>query len=300
MKATIKRLTSAIAATSILTFSALGVKVENASIQPLQAVAQTVSCNTIRPVSTFFATAASSGVNIRSGPSLTASIVGRLAPNERRDFDAWTYGDIVNDLWLNRPDARWYRLKGTNYWVASGVVYGNPNPAPPTLCSNSGNFFRNPEAFFQWANGQRGIRRLDRNDLQGQCVTLIARYVQEVFMASNERTISRAYNHGYGTAGTLANNAPFNQYFGSYIRPSATSDLPRRGAVISFPGPDTRYGHVGIVMEVQRLSNGQRQVKILESNWDNKAENSTVRISGWINIPSSNSYGGTNGWTNPR
>lgn len=86
--------------------------------------------NGVRSVS-FSATAAPAGVNVRSGPSLSATVVGRLAPNQRVNFDAWTYGSVVNDLWLGTPDARWYRIAGTNNWVASAVVYGNAPGSRP-------------------------------------------------------------------------------------------------------------------------------------------------------------------------
>ncbi|MBD2567793.1 SH3 domain-containing protein [Anabaena lutea] len=79
----------------------------------------------------FTATAAPQGVNIRSAPSLSASIVGRIAPNQRINFDAWTYGDAVTDIWLGRPDRRWYRIAGTNNWVASAVVNGNAPGSQP-------------------------------------------------------------------------------------------------------------------------------------------------------------------------
>jgi Bacterial SH3 domain len=79
----------------------------------------------------FSATAAPEGVNIRSAPSVSASIVGRLSPNQRVNLDAWTYGDTVNDRWTNKPDRRWYRIAGTNNWVASAVVYGNAPGSQP-------------------------------------------------------------------------------------------------------------------------------------------------------------------------
>jgi hypothetical protein len=79
----------------------------------------------------FSATAAPAGVNVRSGPSLTATIVGRLAPNQRVSFNAWTYGSVATDMWLGTPDARWYRIAGTNNWVASAVVLGNAPGSKP-------------------------------------------------------------------------------------------------------------------------------------------------------------------------
>jgi hypothetical protein len=79
----------------------------------------------------FSATAAPEGVNVRSGPSLSASIVGRIGPNQRINFDAWTYGDAVPDRWTGKPDRRWYRVAGTNNWVASAVVNGNAPGSQP-------------------------------------------------------------------------------------------------------------------------------------------------------------------------
>ena len=253
-----------------------------------QTVSLQEACSAIRTVTPFSATAASSGANVRSAPSVSASIVGSIAPNERRTFDAWTYGDTVNDAWTGQPDARWYRLSGTNSWVASGVINGNPNPVPPPLCppNGGGSFYHNPEAFFQWANGQFSIARLDRSDLRGECVTLIARYVQEVFLPANERTIPRAYGDGKDTASVLASNAPFNQYFEGFT----SSGIPRRGAVISFAAtPSNPYGHVAIVLEVQG-----RRVRILESNRDNRAPNTTVTSDRWLDLSNAR------GWTNPR
>lgn len=79
----------------------------------------------------FSALAAPEGVNIRSGTSTNAPIVGRATPNQRLNFDAWTYGDSVADRWINTPDARWYRIAGTNNWVASALVNGNAPGSSP-------------------------------------------------------------------------------------------------------------------------------------------------------------------------
>ncbi|MCY6494264.1 peptidoglycan DD-metalloendopeptidase family protein [Leptolyngbya sp. GGD] len=79
----------------------------------------------------FSAISAPTGVNVRSAPSTTAPIVGRIAPNQHINFDAWTFGQVVNDHWINTPDARWYRIAGTNNWVASAVVNGNAPGSRP-------------------------------------------------------------------------------------------------------------------------------------------------------------------------
>ena len=160
---------------------------------------------------------------------------------------------------------------------------------------------RNPEAFYRWAKSQVGISRLDRSDLRGQCVTLIARYIQEVYLTGSQRTAAIAFGHGKDTARVVAGRWP------NFFTPVTNQGLPQRGAIISFPDigivGGVRYGHVAIVMEARQLSNGQRQVRILDSNGDSRGQNSNVReYTYWINIPDGTAqrYGRGIYWTNPR
>ncbi len=92
------------------------------------------SSNPIREVN-FTGRAAPAGVNVRSGPSLNSPVIGRLAPNQIVNFSGWTYGDVVTDIWLGTPDARWYRLRdqvnGQVGWAASGVIFGNAPGSTP-------------------------------------------------------------------------------------------------------------------------------------------------------------------------
>ncbi len=48
-------------------------------------------------------------------------------------FDGWTYGESVNDIWTDKPDALWYRYwrDGKAYWVPSAYIFGYPNSKPP-------------------------------------------------------------------------------------------------------------------------------------------------------------------------
>ena len=199
----------------------------------------------------------------------------------------------------NRND--WYEVEvnGKRGFVAAYyVTKGAPSEPDPA----SGGTNQNLEAFFRFAKGKVGITRLDGSfDLRGQCVTLIARYVQEVFLPANQRTVPRAFGNGKDTARMVSQMFPNN--FG----PATSSGLPKRGAIISFPDigivRGVRYGHVGIVMELRQLSNGQRQVRIMDSNGDSLATNSTVKeYSYWINIPNgtANNYGTNIYWTNPK
>jgi surface antigen len=79
----------------------------------------------------FSASTRREAVNIRSGPGTNHAQVGRLSPNQRVNFDAWTFGSVVQDPVARSSDARWYRIAGTNNWVSSAAVAGNaPNSRP--------------------------------------------------------------------------------------------------------------------------------------------------------------------------
>jgi N-acetylmuramoyl-L-alanine amidase len=211
-------------------------------------------------------------------------------PTRREYFDGDT---VFADFEGGRIAYRWNDAKTEALrpgeqpsWRRQGPPMSNPIPER----------YRQSEEFFNWARGQQGIRRLDGLDgLRGQCVSLIARYVQEVFLPPEQRTVRRAFGHGKDTASVVARMVP------NAFEPYTKEGLPKRGAIISFPGPDTRYGHTAIVME-SRIFNGRRQVRIMDSNGDNRGVSSTVREqSRWIDIDSTaNGYRGTNGWTNPR
>ncbi len=97
----------------------------------------------------FTVTTSGYNTNVRSGPGLSYSIVRKIPPNTSVACDGWTYGDVVQDLWLGTNDARWYKIKGKNEWVASGVVKGNapgstPMPPSPTPAPAPANNFISP------------------------------------------------------------------------------------------------------------------------------------------------------------
>jgi Peptidase family M23 len=79
----------------------------------------------------FSAVTAPAGVNVRSAPSTSAPIVGSYGGNVKVNFDGWTPGDSVPDTWTGKPDRRWYRIAGTNNWIASAVVNGNAPGSQP-------------------------------------------------------------------------------------------------------------------------------------------------------------------------
>jgi pimeloyl-ACP methyl ester carboxylesterase len=71
------------------------------------------------------------GVNLRNSPRFTDRSPQNEPNGKRLEFDAWTYGETVTDLWLGTPDARWFKVKGTNFWVPSAYIYGNPPNSSP-------------------------------------------------------------------------------------------------------------------------------------------------------------------------
>jgi surface antigen len=71
------------------------------------------------------------GVNLRNSPRFSDRSSRNEPYNKRLEFDAWTYGEVVNDLWLGTPDARWFKVKGTNLWVPSAYINGNPPNSSP-------------------------------------------------------------------------------------------------------------------------------------------------------------------------
>lgn len=71
------------------------------------------------------------GVNLRNSPRFSDRS-SRNEPNGRRlEFDAWTYGETGTDMWLGTPDARWFKVKGTNLWVPSAFIDGNAPGSSP-------------------------------------------------------------------------------------------------------------------------------------------------------------------------
>ncbi|MEH2123818.1 S8 family serine peptidase [Nostoc sp.] len=70
------------------------------------------------------------GVALRNSPHLNDKS-GKAEPYGKwLEFDAWTYGDTVKDYKVGTPDNRWFRVKGTNYWVPSAYIYGYPEGLP--------------------------------------------------------------------------------------------------------------------------------------------------------------------------
>ncbi|MEG3845039.1 CHAP domain-containing protein [Microcoleus sp. herbarium14] len=73
----------------------------------------------------------SNGVTLRNSPRLGDRSNQGVGFRQNLNFDGWAYGEAVNDLQLGSPDARWYKIAGTNFWVPSAYVNGNaPNSRP--------------------------------------------------------------------------------------------------------------------------------------------------------------------------
>jgi hypothetical protein len=70
-------------------------------------------------------------VKVHSGPGSGFPEADTIAAHQVVTFNAWTFGPSVPDAWTQQPDARWYRIAGTNHWIASAVINGNAPGSRP-------------------------------------------------------------------------------------------------------------------------------------------------------------------------
>jgi hypothetical protein len=70
------------------------------------------------------------GTAHRHTPNLHHRTGGATGYKQWLTFDAWTHGEKATDTQLGTPDSRWFRIKGTNTWVPSGYIFGNPEGLP--------------------------------------------------------------------------------------------------------------------------------------------------------------------------
>jgi murein DD-endopeptidase MepM/ murein hydrolase activator NlpD/uncharacterized protein with LGFP repeats len=92
------------------------------------------------------------GINIRNGPGTNFAIVGSTAGGTL-SFDGWKVGTSHYDQEAGQYDDRWFRIQGTNTWVASAYIKGNPNQSVvagtlpsdnTTLTTNQSPLFSSP------------------------------------------------------------------------------------------------------------------------------------------------------------
>ncbi len=228
--------------------------------------------------------------------------------NDTISFDAWTTGDSLIDTRLGTPDNKWYHIKGTNYWVPSAYVNGDPGrsvvatptsnlvlPSTSAVTAPAGTNAKLND-FLARFTGTTNISRLDRSDLQGECVTLIARYLEEEYLSPSERSRSLTLGNGGETARTVA------EQFSGLFKPVTDPSPPVRGSIISFPTLSYPYGHVAIVTDVEIIDSQSFRVKIVDSNsLDGRV---VVNHNYWITIDKygngSGGYGNRIEWVNPK
>ncbi|NJN21726.1 MAG: CHAP domain-containing protein, partial [Leptolyngbya sp. RL_3_1] len=96
------------------------------------------------------------GVNLRYSPRHEDRSNRNEPYNKTLQFDAWTTGETVTDLWLGTPDSRWFRVAGTSLWVPSAYIWGNPPSGgggsaptqPPLLTQQEARYFLNRPQFY--------------------------------------------------------------------------------------------------------------------------------------------------------
>ncbi|WP_009907958.1 peptidoglycan DD-metalloendopeptidase family protein, partial [Burkholderia thailandensis] len=72
-------------------------------------------------------------VNLRSAPSLSASVVGTVSNGATVQLACYAYGDTVQGNW--GATRLWYRLD-SNRWVSDGFVYTGSNDPVVSACAN--------------------------------------------------------------------------------------------------------------------------------------------------------------------
>jgi surface antigen len=231
----------------------------------------------------FDASIAFTPTNIRQQPTTDSPALPNKLSNTGRSmrFSGINLGKAVNDAWDGQPDNMWYRIDGQG-WVAGAVVNGYPRRGDCSVPTPTPTTNGKAENFFRLMVGVKGVTRYDTTAYDGQCVTLAVRYLQDVYF--NGSRASRAYGNGKDVARGVASQHPNLFQF-------KTSGTPKRGAIISFAGGgiyDNYYGHVGIVLDTNGTS-----FTMLESNYDGRATQSVVHVSGWRN------RAGVVGWADP-
>jgi surface antigen len=96
------------------------------------------------------------GVNLRYSPRHEDRSNRNEPYNKTLQFDAWTTGETVTDLWLGTPDSRWFRVAGTSLWVPSAYIWGNPPSGgggsaptqPPLLAQQGARYFLDRPQFY--------------------------------------------------------------------------------------------------------------------------------------------------------
>jgi hypothetical protein len=84
---------------------------------------------------------ATKGVNLRNSPQFGDRSSTSIPYQAWMEFDGWTYGEPVNDLWNGQPDSLWLKVKGQNLWVPSAYMIGYPPgyKQPGSSAGNTGN-----------------------------------------------------------------------------------------------------------------------------------------------------------------
>jgi hypothetical protein len=240
----------------------------------------------------------------------------------QNDGNLVIYNTSNNAVWASNTDRRggtrvtvqddgnfvMYNAQNQALWATNTVTSCSlpPSTSHSTSQSNINNFV----AKFK---GYVNIRRDDYpNSYGGQCVTLIARYLEDYYGGSKDPKNPMGLDNGRGTAQAVANQ------FSPYFSPVSDPSDPIPGSIISFPNAplsgycDPPYynkvlcGHVALVVSSQRINGNSLSVTILDSNGDGNAKNgnSVVTLRPNIIIDTRNSsasgYGSGIYWINPK
>jgi lysozyme family protein len=198
-----------------------------------------------------------SSLNVRSGPGIGYSKVGSYGSNTPLTFDAWTRGTSHWDPMAKQSDNRWFRIKGTNKWVASAYIYGNPKsnskyidpPGNSNSGGNTGGGTTNNTKLTQLLNGQLTGQYIDVDGYYGaQCWDLVAHVTGQRGLTTNWRRGANVMSNRNIQNGTA---------IATFLGPGGTYDHRVNGEYIQHTGIFAGYG----------TENGVHGFYIWDQNW---------------------------------
>jgi CHAP domain len=253
-----------------------------------------------------------SGTNGRSVKHTVFQNDGNLVIYDTNNSPIWNTGPragatrftVQDDGNFVMYNSQGQALAATNTNQPCGNIT-SPDPVKPPINTSRESKIKANRFVSSWL-GQTGIKRLNTNVLQGQCVTLVVRYLQDYYQAPIDPPGGLS-NISWGDGKSTAFNVG-NVYLKDKFFPVSDPNPPIPGSIISFPNHpySPTYGHVALVIDSQKNGNNLI-VTILESNTDGQptaqSKVTSKKIVLDIRNPSNvSAQGHGNGiyWVNPR
>ncbi|MGA9377730.1 MAG: BPSL0067 family protein [Phormidium sp.] len=212
------------------------------------------------------------GVNLRNSPRFSDRS-SRNEPNGKRlEFDAWTYGEVGTDMWTGQSDARWFKVKGTNLWVPSAYINGNPPNSSPMPGGGTTPLPPSNTKLTQLLNGQLTGRYIDVDGYYGaQCWDLVAYVTGQTGLTTNWQR---------GTNVMSSGNIPIGTAIATFLGPNGSYDTPSAANQHTgiFAGYGTQNGVSGFYIWDQNWSSGPVQKHFIRTGGSGTSNASNYHV----------------------